>query len=554
MKARLAALLGTGLALSLCARGAEPGSTVIVIYNTRVPESKQVAEYYAQKRQVPTNQLFGLALPESESMTRKEFIEELQEPLMKTLETKRIFRLALQPAGSNSVVAANPGRRVVASTIRYAALCYGVPIRILPDPGFVEPVTEQLRPELRRNEASVDSQLTCLPASELNLPWVGAIPNPFFGATNGAMLNPTNGILMVSRLDGPTPAIAKGLVDKALQAERDGLWGRAYFDARGITNGGYKVGDDMIHGAAAAAKTLGFETIVDDNPETFPASFPMSQIAFYAGWYDGTASGPFTQPTVEFMPGAFAYHLHSFSAQTIRSTHDNWVGPLLSKGATATMGCVNEPYLGATPDMAMFFSRFIYFQFSFGEAAWAAQNALSWQNLAVGDPLYRPFARKGRELHEDLERRNSKLVEWSHLMVVDLNLNLDPKPAESIAYLESLPLTRKSAVLTEKLADLYWASKKFSDALDTYAEVLKLDPSPQQRVRVLLTLAERRERYGPDSAAFALYDQFLRENQSYPDTLAVYKKLLAVARRLDKKADVERCEKEIKRLTGSEKS
>jgi len=38
---------------------------------------------------------------------------------------------------------------------------------------------------------------------------------------------------------------------------------------------------------------------------------------------------------------------------------------------------------------------------------------------------------------------------------------------------------------------------------------------------------------------------FLRENQSYPDTLAVYKKLLAVARRLDKKADVERCEKKL---------
>src|SRR5882672_5493228 len=225
-------------------------------------------------------------------MTRKEFIEELQEPLMKTLETKRIFRLALQPAGSNSVVAANPGRRVVASTIRYAALCYGVPIRILPDPGFVEPVTEQLRPELRRNEASVDSQLTCLPASELNLPWVGAIPNPFFGATNGAMLNPTNGILMVSRLDGPTPAIARGLVDKAMQAERDGLWGRAYFDLRNISDPGYKVGDDWIRGASENARRAGFETVVDEKPELFPAGFPMSQIAIYIGWYSGDVEGP----------------------------------------------------------------------------------------------------------------------------------------------------------------------------------------------------------------------------------------------------------------------
>ncbi len=44
------------------------------------------------------------------------------------------------------------------------------------------------------------------------------------------------------------------------------------------------------------------------------------------------ASGPFTLPKVEFMPGAFAYHLHSFSAFTIRSTTRNWCGPLLAKG------------------------------------------------------------------------------------------------------------------------------------------------------------------------------------------------------------------------------
>ncbi len=42
-------------------------------------------------------------------------------------------------------------------------------------------------------------------------------------------LNPTNGILLVARLDGPTADIARGLVDKALQAERDGLVGPRLF-------------------------------------------------------------------------------------------------------------------------------------------------------------------------------------------------------------------------------------------------------------------------------------------------------------------------------------
>ena len=59
----------------------------------------------------------------------------------------------------------------------------------------------------------------------------------------------------------------------------------------------------------------------------------MSQIAIYAGWYDGEVGGPFALPKVEFMPGAFAYHLHSFSAGILRSTNQNWCGPLLAKGA-----------------------------------------------------------------------------------------------------------------------------------------------------------------------------------------------------------------------------
>jgi uncharacterized protein (TIGR03790 family) len=546
-------MLGLVCLLGWPIHAVEPGSTVIVIYNTRVGESKQVAEYYAKKRQVPAGHLFGFGLPETETMSRREFVEGLQKPLLKKLEASGLFTLAAAPSVSNAGPAALTGRRVVSSTIRYAALCYGVPTKILGDPDLIEPIAAQLRPELRRTEASVDSQLVCLPVSELNLPWTGTIPNPFYGATNGSLLDPTNGLLLVTRLDGPTAAIARGLVDKALEAERDGLWGRAYFDVRGIKEGEYKLGDDMIRGASNVTHTFGFETVMDEKPETFPASFPMSQIAFYAGWYDGNVSGPFSQPQVEFMPGAFAYHLHSFSAQTIRSTTEHWVGPLLSRGATATMGCVNEPYLVTTPDMMVFFTRFILLKFSFAEAAWAAQNSLSWQNIAIGDPLYRPFGRPPAELHKDLESRHNSLAEWSHLMVVNLNLNLDPNPAEAIRYLEGLPITRQSAVLGEKLAELYWAKKRLSDALDTYAEVLKHNPSPQQRIRVLLNYAERRAIYGPDAAALALYQQFLTENPAYPDLLDVYKKLLPLAQRLDKKVEIERCDKEIKRLGALQK-
>src|SRR5580704_15241556 len=97
-------------------------------------------------------------------------------------------------------------------------------------------------------------------------------------------LIPTNGILLVARLDGPTAAIAGNLVDKAVEAERDGLWGRGYFDARGLERtDSYFMGDQWILTAAQISKQLGFETTVDDKPETFPADFPMSSIALYCG-------------------------------------------------------------------------------------------------------------------------------------------------------------------------------------------------------------------------------------------------------------------------------
>ena len=109
-----------------------------------------------------------------------------------------------------------------------------------------ELAADSLQPEFRRNEAAVDSELAWLPLSKNNVTLAGPMPNWVYGATNTALLNPTNGILLVARLDGPSAEIARGLVDKALAAERDGLWGRAYFDERGISEPGYKLGDEWI--------------------------------------------------------------------------------------------------------------------------------------------------------------------------------------------------------------------------------------------------------------------------------------------------------------------
>jgi uncharacterized protein (TIGR03790 family) len=534
-------------------QGANPGEEVVVVYNSRVAVSKALAEYYAEQRHVPKNQVLGFDVSASEDISRAEFRDSLQKPLAKAISSRKLWRIGSQIAKVESNQPPKVEFTVVESKIRYAVLCYGIPLRVAPDPGLKELETEQLRPELKRNEACVDSELALLPEIEQKLPLAGPLRNPVYGVTNAALLHPTNGVLLVTRLDGVDPEIARGLVRKAIQAETDGLWGRAYIDLRNIKDTNYKAGDDWIRNAGEICRRLGYETIVDENPETFPAGFPMSQIAFYIGWYTPDVDGPFAEPTVEFMPGAFAYHLHSMSALTLRSRTQGWAGPLLAKGATATMGCVYEPYLGGTPDIAVFVARWVFNGFTFGEAAYASQPVLSWQTTTVGDPLYRPFGKSPELLESTLRQRQSPLLPWAYLRVLNINLANGSKTADAVDFLEQLELTKNSAVLTEKLADLYSAQGKPSSAVHAYQEALALDPSPEQRVRLRLTLGERLAALDREPEAYEDYQRLVQENPAYPDKVAVLRKLVALARKLDKNSDVETYEAAIRVETGAPK-
>ena len=519
------------------------GDEVVIVYNKNMPESKSVADYYAKARHVPKRQVFGLTMTTNEVMSRDEFRTSLQLPLARRLENADLWQFGMVTNVATNGEPPRVERRVIASKIRYAVLCYGVPLKISPDPTLDQAPPKGMNPQLDRNEAAVDSELAWLPLIETSVNLDGPLANWIYGVTNIGMLNPTNGILLVARLDGPSADIAKALVDRALQAERDGLWGRAYFDARGLaTNDNYYLGDEWIHQSAEVCHELGFETTLDDKSETLPASFPMSQIAIYCGWYDGNVSGPFALPTVEFMPGAFAYHLHSFSANTLRSTDQNWCGPLLAKGATCTMGCVYEPYLSATPNIAVFLARWMGLGFTFGEAAWTSQPVLSWQTTVIGDPLYRPSGKSLLVLHTQLVREHSPLVEWSCLRVADTALARGATIYAAANYLENVNVTTNSAVLTEKLANLYEREGKPSSGIDLYERALKLNPSPEQRVRLRLTLGEKLEQQNQNQEAYDDYQTLLRESPEYPGRPMIYQKLLVLAKKLNKPEDVARYE------------
>jgi len=526
--ARLALLL---FVFAPCfARGG--GDEVVVVYNKNVPSSKGVADYYAKMRDVPSRQVWGFPLPEGEDMSRDEFKSELQLPLAEKLESAGLWKFGETTIQGADGVPVHFIRCVVASKIRYVVLCYGVPLRVDEDPNIREPERKAVPDLFHGNGASVDSELVWLPLIENDERLSGPMPNRLYGCTNAALLDPTNGILLVTRLDGPGPDIAMGLVKKSIEAEKDGLWGRSYFDSRSITDAGYKLGDEWILGSARLCEAEGFNPIVDTNPATFQPDFPMSQIAIYAGWYSENADGPFAQPTVEFMPGAFAYHLHSYSAATLRSTTEHWCGPLLAKGATCTMGCVDEPSLQFTPNVEAFLARWMLNGFTFGQAAWAAQPALSWQTTVIGDPLYRPFWKTPEQILEHLRRNHSPDLQWYYWRVANFLQAKGMALSEVEDYLENLPVTDTSAVLSQKLGDLCDLQGKPESAIEFYKRALTLNPSGEQRIQIRLALANVLLGQNQTSKAIADYRAIMDESPGYPGDVPLSNKIAALEQKI----------------------
>ncbi len=514
------------LLLQVC-RGADAeNQSVAVLYNSREKSSRELAAYYAKARNIPDKHVLGLKLPTGETISRKDFIDDLEKPLRKKLKDLQLLQV-------------DDGRNSATGALRYLVVCRGVPVRIEEDSKLKEPKANGLPEPIQRNEAAVDSELACLPQNKDSRLLAGPTANPLYLQTNTAALGPQNGLLMVARLDGPTDEIARGLVDQAMQAEQMGLWGRAYIDLRGTTNTGYILGDQWLAGAAGALQQAGFTTLVDTNEATFARGYPMPDIAFYAGWYNERISGPFTWNAANFSPGAFAYHLHSFNARELRNPTNHWAGPLLTRGAAATVGFVAEPYLSGTLDVGSFAVRWIQGGWTYGEAVYASLPTLSWQTTVVGDPLYRPFARSApssplgvrfQELHNKLTLANDPRLAWSHIQIVNLgdSQQADVSRKELVDYLEGRIKALSSSLLAERLAELHLRYGRVKPAIAAYQQALELEATPGQRLRVMLALAPLLDVYQREKESAELYRQLLSEFPDYPDKAAIESKLQAL--------------------------
>jgi uncharacterized protein (TIGR03790 family) len=354
----------------------------IVVYNKAAPDSAELAKFYAQQRGIARDHLVGLTCSTNEEITRDEYDATIAIPLRETFKSRHWWQMREN---------AQHEEAVMTTAIRFVAVIKGVPLKIRPVTGPYPGDKLGGAPVGDRNDAAVDSEIAVLGLFSPQIS--GAMLNTYFKSFEPIREFESPALLLVCRLDAPTAPMVRRMIVDAIAAEKNGLWGRAYVDggAHNGGNAGLIIGDQWLDEIARQLHKVGVPVVSENTTAIFPDGYPMTDCALYYGWYAPNIAGPFNQPDFHFVKGAIAVHIHSFSAQTLRDPNANWVGPLIARGAAASVGNVYEPYLQLTSHLDILNDHLLH-GFTFAESVYASIEGLSWMTVAVGDPLYRPYA------------------------------------------------------------------------------------------------------------------------------------------------------------------
>lgn len=464
---------------------------VLILFNKADPDSARLAEAYQNVRAIPADQILGLTMPLKPDISREEYEESIAKPLRKAFDEKGWWKRQRDPQGLLL-----PGE----NKIRAIVLMRGVPLRIQPTPVKPEegakPPADPISP---RDEASVDSELAMFGIE--SLPTKGVLKNSFYESEKPLSEARFPFFVLTSRIDAPTVATCRRMIKDAVETENHGLWGRAYVD---VANK-FPEGDLWLNKIISQHMGFGIPTVTDRFNDTLPENYPMTEAAIYYGWYDGNVSGPFLNPTFMFRPGAVAVHLHSFSADQLTNAHKNWCAPLLVRGAAATVGNVYEPYLHLTHHFDIMQDRLLK-GWSFAEAAWASMPVTSWQGVALGDPLYRPFMHidgTGEKRPEDRDFRalRAAMRQWP-----DETDTRRKKLADAAENLKSGDLAEGLALEYKEQGDMenarLWLGKAKElhtakeDKLRQDIQIIAIDRAAQNNAAAITALRNAKAEYG----------------------------------------------------------
>ncbi|MFN2508774.1 MAG: TIGR03790 family protein [Chthoniobacterales bacterium] len=488
---------------------AEPplAPATVVVFNSSAPESAELARFYAQKRGIAREHLVGLTCSDEEEISREEYDRKIRDPLRKIFAERGWWTLA----------AGGEDGRVSANAIRFVALMKGMPLKIRGAQDYPGD-KPGAGPIQNRNEASVDSEIAVLGRFVPEIS--GALTNPYFQSYRAITEASDPALMLVCRLDAPAAATVRRMIADAIESEKRGLWGRAYVDGARNTAVGLDVGERWLAEIVPQLHKAGIPVVYDEAPAVFPNGFPMNDCALYYGWYANNVTGPFTERDFQFTPGAVAVHIHSFSASTLRNPNGAWAGPLLMKGAAATIGNVYEPYLQLTANLSILNDRLLH-GFTFAESAYMATPTLSWMGVMVGDPLYRPYA---SWLQLEAKRAPAKETsEWK--MYHDFAVQNAARPAAEFRTLARKAASRaRNAIMLEDLGAMEAREGDFRSAAGHFQEARTLYTKRDDILRVVLAEADSWIRQGKPKRAVELVRGVLRIVSGSP-TAALLKKI-----------------------------
>ncbi len=334
--------------------------------------------------------------------------------------------------------------------VRHQQQAYLITSRLFGAAGVLSLAQQEIETRTSKDaDASVDSELSLLWWERGFYPLSGRISNPYYQALAmpAGSIPPGMPVMMVSRLDAPSYELAQKLALNAVEAEKTGLEGKVYIDARGLKpsklNDALALWDDELVDFGSMMRRLTSYPVYIDRLDSLIDKAPDA--AIYAGWYSlRNYHDVFT-----YVPGAIGYHIASLEAVSIHQSEEKgWCKNMLSRGITATLGAVAEPYVEAFPNPRDFFGLMLTGEYSLVEAYYLASPSVSWRMVLFGDPFYNPWRNRAPIKLEDAGIvRNGKRI--TSITFAPLMLNT----ADPAALRAKIEEQRK--VLRQQIADFF---------------------------------------------------------------------------------------------------
>jgi uncharacterized protein (TIGR03790 family) len=339
----------------------QPPDSVLVVINQTSALSRQIGEYYAQRRHIPSSNICGINASANEEISRSDFDDQIARPIQNYLRGHNLTEKVL-----------------------YIVTTAGVPLKVHGNLG------------LDAEAASVDSELTLL-YFDLHgraHPLPAGIANPFFGKINAPFRHPDFPIYLVTRLAGFDFDDVKGIIERALVARNRGKF---VIDLKGSDN---TQGNAWL---LQAAGQLPRDRVVLDTSRTVLSH--ESDVIAYASWGSNDPDRKERHLGFHWLPGAIMTEYVSTNGRSFARPPDTWnmgawgdakatfqgspqslTADYIHDGVTGASGHVYEPYLQFTPRPNILLPAYFRGR-NLAESYYLAIPVLSWMNIVIGDPL-----------------------------------------------------------------------------------------------------------------------------------------------------------------------